>query len=226
MKRKLGVITIGQSPRDDVVPEMVEFLGKGAEIVQAGALDGLTYEEILDFKPDKDDYVLVSRLRDGRSVKFAERYILPRLQDCIDKLEAAGVDVILFICTGEFPDTFTSSKPLLYPQRILHGVAPNLIYKGKLAVITPDADQIAQSHKKWSETGAQVVVVNASPYGEEDELNGAVEKLNKEENIDLIVMDCIGYTQNMKERVAKGTGKPVVLARTIVARVVGELLDL
>ena len=39
-------------------------------------------------------------------------------------------------------------------------------------------------------------------------------------------MDCIGYTQNMKERVAKGTGKPVVLARTIVARVVGELLDL
>ena len=65
------------NPRDDVVPEMVEFLGKGVEIVQAGALDGLTYEEILDFKPDKDDYVLVSRLRDGRSVKFAEGIYCP-----------------------------------------------------------------------------------------------------------------------------------------------------
>ena len=42
MKRKLGVITIGQSPRDDVIPEMVEFIGKDIEVLQAGALDGLT----------------------------------------------------------------------------------------------------------------------------------------------------------------------------------------
>ncbi len=90
MKRKLGTITIGQSPRDDVIPEMLPYLGENVEVIQAGALDGLTYEEILEFEPKEGDYVLVSKLRDGRSVKFAEKHILPRLQNCIDKLEAEG----------------------------------------------------------------------------------------------------------------------------------------
>lgn len=225
MKRKLGTITIGQSPRNDVIPEMLPYLGANVEIIQAGALDGLTYEEILEFKPEEGDYVLVSKLRDGRSVKFAERYILPRLQNCIDKIEAEGADVILFICTGVFPDIFISTKTILYPQRILHGVTPQLVGKGKIAVITPDEKQIEQSKKKWSETGVEVVVVKGSPYGEAEELDLAIDELNKLSDIDIVVMDCIGYNQDMKARVSEGTGKPVVLGRTIVARVLGEILN-
>lgn len=223
--KKLGVITIGQSPRDDVLPEMVPYLGENVEIIQAGALDGLTYEEIMEFKPGADDYVLVSKLRDGRSVKFAERYILPRLQDCIDKVESEGADFILFICTGVFPDIFKSTKLILYPQKILHGVTPHLADKGKVAVITPDKDQIEQSREKWIETGADIVVVAGSPYGDDSEIEGAVNELNEYSDIDVIAMDCIGYTEEMKNRVSNETGKPVVLARTIVARVIGEILN-
>lgn len=225
MKRKLGTITIGQSPRIDVIAEMLPYLGENVEVIQAGALDGLTYEEILKFEPEKDDYVLVSKLRDGRSVKFAERYILPRLQSCIDKLEYEGADVILFICTGAFPDVFKSSKPILYPQKILHGVVPSLVDKGKIGIITPDGDQVLQSQKKWSETGARAIVVKGSPYSKEDELAGAMEELKKHEDLDVIVMDCIGYDGEMKNRVSKETGVPVVLSRTMVARVLGEILN-
>lgn len=225
MKRKLGVITIGQSPRLDVVPEMLPFLGEEVDVIEAGALDGLTYEEILKFQPEEDDYVLVSKLRDGRSVKFAEKFILPKLQECVTKLESEGADVILFICTGVFPDVFLSSKPIIYPQRILHGVTPQLVDKGRIAVITPDQEQILQSQNKWNETGASVTVVKGSPYGKEEEIDEAIQLLNKISNIDIIVMDCIGYNQEMKNKVTEGTGKPVVLARTIVARVLGEILN-
>lgn len=223
--KKLGVITIGQSPRNDVVPEMLPYLGENVEVIQAGALDGLTYEEILKFKPEKDDYVLVSKLKDGRSIKFAERYILPRLQNCIDKLEAEGADIILFICTGAFPDVFKSSKPILYPQKILHGVIPSLIDKGRLAVITPDKDQIAQAQNKWKETGVDALVINASPYTVEDEIAIAMDKLREHDTIDIVAMDCIGYTEDMKNRITKETNIPVVLARSIVARVIGEILN-
>lgn len=226
MKRKLGAITIGQSPRNDVIPEMLPYLGDNVEVIQAGALDGLSYEEILEFKPEADDYVLVSKLQDGRSVKFAERYILPRLQDCIDKLESQGADVILFICTGAFPDIFKSKKPILYPQKILHGTTPSLIDKGKLVVITPDKDQIAQARDKWKETtGIEPLVINASPYSEEDEIAMAITKLKEYDNIDVVAMDCIGYTEEMKNRIVKETNIPVVLARSIVARVIGEILN-
>ena len=40
---------------------------------------------------------------------------------------------------------------------------------------------------------------------------------------DLIVLDCIGYTVEMKERVQALTGKSVLLPRTLAARVVKEL---
>lgn len=224
MKRKLGTITIGQSPRVDVIPEMIEFLGENVDIIEVGALDGLTYNEILKLDTKEDDYILVSTLRDGNSVKFAERHILPRLQNCIDNLERQGTDIILFICTGVFPDIFKSNKPLLYPQKIMHGVIPRLIDKGKMAVIIPDKDQVIQNKKKWKESGIDVIVVPASPYSKEDELYNAINEL-KGKDIDLVVMDCIGYTLEMKKRLAEETGIKVILARSIVARILGEMLN-
>ena len=224
MKQKLGVITIGQSPRDDVVPEMKEFLGENVEIIQSGALDGLEREEIEEFKPEEGDYVLISKLRDGSSVKFSEGHILPRLQDCIDKLEDKGVDIILFICTEVFPDIFKSTVPVLYPQKIIHGVVPNLLDKGKLAIITPDKDQIKQSQEKWGEIVSNVEVVSASPYTEVDEFPEAIDIL-RDSDASIVVMDCMGYTGKMKERVVKETDKMVVLSRTIVARILGEILN-
>lgn len=225
MKKKLGCITIGQSPRDDVVPEMVPYLGDNVEIIQAGALDGLTYEEILNFKFEEDDFILISKLRDGRSVKFTEKQILPRLQKCIDKVEKEGADIILFLCTGTFPDVFKSSKPILFPQKILHGVVPGIVDKGKLAVVIPDKDQVNQSYEQWKESGVEAMVVNASPYGEKEELFRSIEKLKDAEDVDIIVLDCIGYNQEMKNKVSKGTNKPVILSRTMVARVIGEILN-
>lgn len=225
MKKKLGAITIGQSPRSDVVPEIIPYLGDNVEVIEAGALDGLTYEEIQEFAPREGDYILVSTLRDGRSVRFAERYILPRLQDCIDKLEAEGADVILFICTGVFPNIFKSTKPIIYPQKVLHSCTPYLLGNGKLAIIIPEETQIQQCKKKWNESLGNVEVVNGSPYKEKDEIKKAIEKLNLLSDIDIIVMDCIGYNQEMKEMVVKGTNKPVILARTLVARVLGEILN-
>ncbi len=225
MKKKLGAITIGQSPRLDVVPEIIPYLGDNVEVIEAGALDGLTYEEIQEFTPQEGDYILVSTLTDGRSVRFAEKYILPRLQACIDKLEKQGADVILFICTGVFPNIFKSNKPIIYPQKILHSCTPHLLGNGKLAVIIPEESQIEQCKNKWYETVGNVEVVNGSPYKEKGELERAIEKLNLIGNIDIIVMDCIGYNQEMKEMVSQGTNKPVILARTIVARVLGEILN-
>ncbi|MBF7097461.1 AroM family protein [Alkalibacter mobilis] len=223
-KPKLGAITIGQSPRTDVVQEMLPFLGKDVEVIQAGALDGLEYQEILKFKPEEGDYVLVSTLRDGRSVKFAEKHILPRLQLCIDKLEDEGAQIILFICTGTFPDVFHSKKPVLYPQKIMHSSVPNLTSASKIGIVIPDKEQIAQTVLKWKEAGMDAVVVPFSPYTGEDEMEPIANVL-KDADIDLIVMDCIGYTLSMKRQLTRLTEKSVVLARTFVARVLGELLD-
>ena len=55
----------------------------------------------------------------------------------------------------------------------------------------------------------------------DEELEKAAEEIKNSE-ADLIVLDCIGYTQEMKKMFAEKTGKKVVLPRTLLARVVSE----
>ena len=40
----------------------------------------------------------------------------------------------------------------------------------------------------------------------------------------MVILDCMGYTQEMKNEVCRITGKPVILPRTLLARVVREYI--
>ena len=120
--KKIGAITVGQTPRTDLIPEIAPILGDSIEIIQMGGLDGLTKEEIQTMTPAPGDHVLVSRLKDGSSVSFGESHILPRLEACMDQLKKDQVSLILFLCTGEFPAEFRSNVPL-----IIRTVWPSLL---------------------------------------------------------------------------------------------------
>ena len=221
---KIGAITIGQSPRDDIIRDIRPLLGEEIQLLQAGGLDGLSREEIEAFTPQPGDYVLISKLRDGSSVVFAERYILPRLQACIDRLEEDGAQMILFLCTGEFPTVFHSRVPLIFPCKLLNGLVPALAGREKIAVVAPTQEQVAQTEQKWAAYVQEVTVLPASPYGPQEELERAARQIAALD-VDLVVMDCIGYTMAMKEKVRQLSGKPVLLSRTLAARTAMELLS-
>ena len=65
MSLRVGTVTIGQSPRVDVTPDLRRILGDGIELVESGAHDGLRRERIAGMAPREGDYVLVTRLADG-----------------------------------------------------------------------------------------------------------------------------------------------------------------
>ena len=113
--KKIGMLTIGQSPRDDILPSFMDIMGKGYEIVEAGALDDLTLDEIerVEFRPD--DYLLVSRMRDGTEIKITKRLILPLMQKRINELEERGVRLTVIMCTGKFP-SFKSRGLVVTPR--------------------------------------------------------------------------------------------------------------
>lgn len=221
---KIGAITVGQSPRTDVTADIMGIFEGKAELSEKGGLDGLTKEEIQKFKPEKGDYVLVSRLNDGSSVTFAEHFILPRLQTAINELEAEGAELIMMFCTGKFPDTLTSRVPMIYPCDILDRMVPLFSPNSSIIVVTPSPEQLKQSLDKWSQIVTNVNVISASPYGEWKGILKAAEKI-KGLSADVIVLDCIGYSQEMKKVFAKETKKPVILPRTLLARMISELTD-
>ena len=155
MARRIGAITVGQSPRTDVVGELGELL-QGIELQQRGALDGLTADEIQKLAPVAGDYVLVTKLQDGTSVRIAEKYILERIKKHIEDLENEGVEGILMLCTGEFP-TFHSRRPLLYPQRLLQHFVASVADQAVVGIFTPDVSQVPQATRRWIANGCKQV---------------------------------------------------------------------
>ena len=221
-KRIVGAITIGQSPRVDVVPEMLEILGPGVELVEAGALDELAPDQIAEIAPREGDDVLVTRLRDGSSVQIAEDRILPRMQAQLDRLVAEGAGAVALLCTGQFP-AFRSARPLIEPQVVLHHFVAAVARGRRLGVVIPAPSQVQQATRRWQEVAGDVCVEAGSPYADDAELDRAAESL-KAWGAELIVLDCIGFTGAMKARAAAIAKVPIILPRTVLARTLAELL--
>ena len=223
MKKIIGTVTIGQAPRTDVIPDIVSVLGPGIEIREAGALDGLSKEEIASFAPEKGDYVLVTRLADGTSVQVAEQFITPRVNQKIADHFKRGIQVVLLLCTGEFPD-FEEGGLLIRPQKALYNAVAAVAEGMRIGVLTPSVEQVEQAERRWGMISPHARAVPASPYVDtEAAVKKAAEQL-REWKADITVLDCIGYTMATREAVREITGKPVLLARRVAASLVKELI--
>src|SRR6266403_1285539 len=131
-KARIGMVTVGQAPRGDVVPDMAALL-PGVEILEAGALDGLDRAAIARLAPAGDDEILVTRLADASSVFVGKAHVLPRVKARIAALEDQGVALTVLLCTGAFP-RMAARRPLLEPQQVLLGVLRGLSHPARLGV--------------------------------------------------------------------------------------------
>jgi len=221
---RIGLITVGQSPRSDVVPDMAAILGAGVEIVEAGALDGLTREQMAPLAPEGDDEIIVTRLADGSPVFVGKEKMIPRVAEKIAMLEDRGVALNVLLCTGEFPK-LRARRPLLEPQPFLLGLLHAMVFPGRLGVLTPSERHVPQTTARWRASGFDAAVAPLSPYEEEDPaaLRRAADAL-RAANAGLVVMDCIGFRRKTRDEVSALTGAPTLVANLLVARVASELI--
>jgi protein AroM len=220
---KIGVVTIGQSPRPDVIGEMERILGKGYEILEKGALDDFTLEDVKKIKIEEGQGVLVTRMRDGTEIKITHDIVNPVIQKRITELEAEGVGIILLVCTGRFPE-FESNVLVVQPSNIVRGVTRAAIRKGRMASILPSIQQVGGSPREREEDGLVTYLDSASPYGPIEEVEKLGDRLAKQ-NVDLIVLNCMGFDHNHRRIIREKTGKPVLQSSAMVARALKELLS-
>lgn len=238
---KIGGLTIGQAPRVDLAREFQEAAGEGVELIQAGALDGLSKEAIAAYAPARPGgVVLVTRLLDGTEVALDESLILPLLRAGIRRLEEAGVSSIVLFCTGKFPP-LENSVPLLRPDRLLAHFLKSVAGeesesdraddqlddvgadRRRIVAVVPSPLQIDEIKRKWARWGMVVEAFALSPYTSSPaQLESAARAVALMEP-KLIVLDCIGYTRFMKQAFIDACHVPVVLPRTLLGRAAAEL---
>lgn len=217
---KIAFLTIGQSPRIDIMQDIKSLLPSNIEIIEIGALDNLNEKEINSIAPSKkkEKEVLVSRLRDGKQIIISKRKLIPLLKKCIENIEK-HVDGIVLLCTDDFPE-INSKKILIKPYELLNSFVS--IINGKiLGIVVPLKEQINFAKKRWGKIFSKKIIVHSySPYTNEEI---KIKDFEDFKFADLIVLDCIGYTIKHKIFMYEIFKKPIILPRTLIARTINEI---
>ncbi|MGI5839508.1 MAG: AroM family protein [bacterium] len=221
MPFKIGALLIGHSPRADFDEYFHACLPPGGELLTIGALDDLTTAQIQTLPIRSGEDVLATITRDKVPVTVPTEAVHARMPEKLAFLEANGADIVVVCCTGDFP--FLQSRvPLFLPSEILTKVVAAVAAGKKISVLIPIAEQAEQLRPRWVAAGLDPVFHTVSPFTEPESLADAGRKCAAE-NTAIVVMDCMGYTRAMKDTVRRSAGKPVISARTILARVIAEL---
>jgi protein AroM len=219
-RKRALFITIGESPRPDILEEMRPWWDQSSiDIEERGALDGLTREEIARVAPRETDERLVSRLRDGSEVLLEAEWTHHRVERMVRELDDGRIDVFVLLCTGRFHGLAPRGILIAAGPVVDHGLAAIAESASSIGVLLPNEGQKA-SFRCEPAGNRRFVLSHASPYSG-DRWETAAREL---EGTDLVVMHCMGYTEPMRRKLAEKTGKPVLLARRMVAAAVAQVL--
>ena len=219
-RKRAAFITIGQSPRPDIMDEMRPWWdGLSLDIEEHGVLDGLTLEQIGRLAPGDGDLPLVSRLHDGTEVLLGADSAHRRVEEIVRELDGGRIDVVVLLCTGQFHGLTSKGILVAAGPVVDYGLAALANSVNSIGVLLPNEGQKASFRCEPAEN-RRFVLSHASPYSG-DRWETAAREL---EEADLVVMHCMGYTEPMRRRLAQKTGKPVLLARRMVAAAVAQVL--
>ncbi len=221
--KTLGIATIGQAPRDDIADLFALHAPPGTKVILRGALDGMSDVEIDGVKPEYGGDTLYTRLRGGRDVTISKKAVIARSSMTLAALRADGCDVLVYACTGDFPP-MEGDEGVLFPSRVLAGLAGGLLPRGRLGILIPLAEQAEKLASKWARAGVEVVAEALAPSAGAEEADAAARRLAARKP-DLVAMDCMSYTPTTKAWVKPGLGVPTLLAITATGRVLREMLD-
>ncbi|MFJ4176117.1 AroM family protein [Microbacterium sp. NPDC089696] len=218
----LALVTIGQSPRVDVLPDLLPAL-EGRRYAEYGALDHATADDLAAIAPVGDEVPLVSRMRDGSRVSMVHARVLPFIAAAVERAADDGAEAALLMCTGHF-EPFATSIPVYAAEPLAQQAIVESV-RG-FGVMNPVPEQVEESRGRWeARVGGRVPVAAADPYTATDRKIAAAARELAEKGATSIVLDCFGYSSSMAAVVLSATGLPVHLTRTIAVRAALETMD-
>lgn len=204
--QQVGALLIGQSPRPDLVKPLAELLPDW-EVVQAGALDGLTSADL----PATTDtiYPLTTRMRDGTAVTVDEQILLPLLQQKLTELENQGVVATILLCAGTFAK-LQGKRPLLKPFDLTRNLLPTCGFH-QPGFIVPFAAQEQPVRQRWQPVLGRIPVVWTANLGQQDEqFKAQLSATIQAHDLDCLVLDYVGHPSLQVKHLQKMAPLPVI----------------
>lgn len=218
-QKQVGVITMGQAARSDLQVDIDTILAPELEIVGVGIVDGLTKEEIdARYAPAPGEPYIVSMIENQQMVSITETHAKRLIQEKINALDEMGIHATMLLCTCDFGD-FQQQGLLLQPPKIIEAMLSALSLK-KIGVLVPEEAHIAECQQQYQKYAP--LVYNANPYQSMDFLAEQAKRFVGTD-VQMILMDCMGYTKAMGETVKRLSGKKVLVPRVLTANILKTL---
>jgi DNA-binding CsgD family transcriptional regulator len=219
LRHRVMFLSVGQTPRADLIGDMLTNLDVPIEALEIGALDGLSKAEIDDLKVRPGEQSIITRLSDNTDIVVSK----PRIAERMAKIAAAfhpnEFDLVVILSTGLFRD-FESTCPTVNAQRAMESAVISLAAHGSsVGLIQPLQQQIEELD--IPALAPYKICASYAADGDRKLLAGALVDLADAE---IIVLNSVSFTEADRQMVAKASGKPVVLARRIVASAIRLLL--
>lgn len=216
----LGVITIGQSPRPDL-ERLFADAAPDARVRVRGALDGLEGHEVADLARRRTEYPLLVRLRDGSTREIGIEWLHPLVERLAREFAEEYARAVVVACAGDFPEC-RCEVPVVLPGRVVPREVAAMSPRLRVGVVTPVEGQARAAAAKWLTDGFLPSVTWASPARHVEIMRASAAM--KDADIDVVVLDCMGHDTAYAEEFARRSGKRVVTAQEITARVAGALM--
>lgn len=211
---KVTFLTLGQSPRADLIDEIVERVQVDFTYDQIGALDGVSAWEIRALRRQDGGPVWMTQLADGRLVSVAVTPMFSYIQRAIDRAAERQPDLIMLLASGVFHN-FSSPVPLLNGQTAVDDwITSFAAGTARLGIVFPLHSQLS-SPVTLSNRGILVQDMQRILYG--GPMDDEIDKASSTLSVDLLLMHSVGYDENDAREISQRLNKPVVTARRILA---------
>lgn len=197
-------VTIGESPREDVIPELLTIIGKDFPYREIGLIDDI---DPSTYVPSGPNDLLVSKKKDGTTVYISHKWVCERLS----KMEFDELTVLL--CTADF-----DSDRLILPYKVIDAFFRAFTKVKSATVVVPEKNQCEYGKKRWAKIAQDVNCVAFSPYVKTDidvDLTGQ----------QIVYLDCIGFTLEHEKLFRDRTNGFVLSARKILGNYLRNILS-
>ena len=208
---------LGQTPRNDWLDPIQRLVGDSVEVVQHGCLDGLSYEDILALDQRADDHMLATALpaAGGKRVTFAKRHVLDRMQENLDKVAAEGADIVAVCCSEKWPVSYTFDGQWIEVFSVMHDLVTGMGYRGKGVVFYHVEGQKQATIDRWADVEDQDFIYLAD--GRSDAEHEAIMQELEKASYEYAVLDCFGFSLELRDQIQKRLGIPAYLPLTALA---------
>lgn len=208
---------LGQTPRNDWLEPIQRLVGDTVEVIQHGCLDGLSYEDILSLDQRPDDHMLMTALpaSGGKKVTFAKRHVLDRMEKNLETVAAKGADMVAVCCSEKWPESYTFGGRWIEVFSVMHDLVTGMGYKGKGVVFYHVKGQKQATIDRWADVEDQDFVYLDDARSEDE--HEAIMRQLEETGYEYAVLDCFGFSLDLRDQIQKRLGIPAYLPLTALA---------